>query len=236
MDKVTRRELKQDRFALEVEHSVDFVSGHRGQFVKWGGTGLAVVVLIFGTIWYRSYQHQARQELLAAALQDQNTQPGPAQSEFAISFPSQADKDQAVNKAFSEVIAKYPGSEEAMVAEFYLAAQAADKGDLAQAQKRFQSVVDTGPKDYASLAKLSLAQIYQSQGKLPEAEKLVRSVIDNPTALVSKEQATINLARLVAPSNPQEARKLLEPLRANERSAISRAALTALSDLPQAQK
>jgi predicted negative regulator of RcsB-dependent stress response len=137
-----------------------------------------------------------------------------------------------VNKAFSELVAKYPGSDEAMVAEFYLAAQAAEKGDLAQAQKRFQLVVDSGPKDYASLAKLSLAQIFQSQGKLPEAEKLVRGVMDNPTALVSKEQATITLARLVAPSNPQEARKLLEPLRASERAAVSRAALTALSDLP----
>jgi predicted negative regulator of RcsB-dependent stress response len=233
VDKVTRRELKQDRFALEVEHSVDYVSGHRREFIKWGAIGLAAVLLIVGVVWYRSYEHQARQELLAIALQDQNTQPGPPQSEYAISFPSQADKDQAVTKAFSDVVAKYPGSDEAMTAEFYLAAQAVDKGDLAQAQKRFQLVVDSGPKDYASLAKLSLAQIYQSQGKLADAEKLVRSVIDNPTALVSKEQATINLARLVATTNPQEARKLLEPLRASERSAVSRAALTALSDLPQ---
>ena len=232
MDKFTRRELKQDRFALEVEHSVEYVSGHRAPIIKWGSLGLAVVLLVVGVIWYRSYQHQARQELLAAAIQDQNVQVGPSQSEYAVAFPSQADKDAAVNKAFSELVAKYPGSDEAMVAEFYLAAQAAEKGDLAQAQKRFQLVVDSGPKDYASLAKLSLAQIFQSQGKLPEAEKLVRGVMDNPTALVSKEQATITLARLVAPSNPQEARKLLEPLRASERAAVSRAALTALSDLP----
>jgi predicted negative regulator of RcsB-dependent stress response len=233
VDKVTRRELKQDRFKLEVEHSVDFVSGHRGQFIKWGSIGLAVALLAVGVLWYRSYQHQARQELLSVALQDQNGTVGPAQNDTSIFFPSQADKDQAIAKAFSDVIAKYPGSDEALISEFYLGSQAADKGDLAQAQKRFQVVVDSGPKDYASLAKLSLAQILQSEGKLPEAEKLVRSVIDNPTTLVSKEQATINLARLVATNNPQEARKLLEPLRANERSAVSRAALTALSDLPQ---
>ncbi len=233
MDKVTRKELKTDRFALEVEHSVDYVSGHRGQIIKWGAIGLAAVALIVGFFWYRTYQHDARQELLSQALQMQNVQPGPAQNEYTISFPSQTDKDQAVNKAFSEVLAKYPGSDEAMIAQFYLAAQAADKGDLTQAQKRFQDVVDNGPKDYASLAKLSLATIYQSQGKVADGEKLVRSVMDNPTTLVSKEQATIALARLVAPSNPQEARKLLEPLRASTRGAISRAALTALSDLPQ---
>lgn len=233
MDKVTRKELKTDRFALEVEHSVEYVSVHRSQIVKWGSLAAAAVLLIVGTLWYRSYQHAARQQALAAAIQIQNSQVGPSQSEYAISYPSQADKDQAVSKAFSDLIAKYPGSDEAMIGEFYLAAQAADKGDLTQAQKRFQLVVDSGPKDYASLAKLSLAQIYQSQGKLSEAEKLVRSVMDNPTVLVSKEQATISLAHLVAPSNPQEARKLLEPLRANPRGAVSRAALTALGDLPQ---
>ena len=52
--------------------------------------------------------------------------------------------------------------------------------------------------------------------------------IAKPTVLVSKEHATIVLARLLAPSRPAEARKLLEPLR-TARSVISRAALTALS-------
>ena len=47
-----------------------------------------------------------------------------------------------------------------------------------------------------------------------EAEKLLRSLIDDPTILVSKEQATIALAKVVAKKNPAEARKLLEPLRA----------------------
>ncbi len=29
MDKLTRKELKSDKFALEVQHSVEFVSQHR---------------------------------------------------------------------------------------------------------------------------------------------------------------------------------------------------------------
>ncbi len=233
MDKVTRKELKTDRFALEVEHSVEYVSGHRKQIIQWGAIGVAAVLLIVGIVWYRSYQHQARQDMLASALQMQNAQVGPSQNEYAITFLTQPEKDKSVAKAFSDIIAKYPGSDEAMIAEFYLGSQAANAGDLAQAQKRFQIVVDSGAKDYASLAKLSLATIYQSQGKLAEAEKLIHSVMDNPTALVSKDQATISLAHLVASTNPQEARKLLEPLRASPRGAISRAALSALSDLPE---
>jgi hypothetical protein len=48
---------------------------------------------------------------------------------------------------------------------------------------------------------------------------------------VSKEQAIIALAKLKAKDNPAEARKLLEPLRAEKRSAVSRAAITALNEI-----
>ncbi len=62
----------------------------------------------------------------------------------------------------------------------------------------------------------------------------LRSIIDDPTILVSKPQATITLAKIVAKKNPAEARKLLEPLRA-ERGPVSRAAITALGEMPAAR-
>jgi len=91
-------------------------------------------------------------------------------------------------------------------------------------------VAESGKDAYASQAKLSLAQIYDSMGRQADAEKLLRSLIDDPTILVSKEQATIALAKVLAKKNPAEARKLLEPLRA-ERGPVSRAALTALGEM-----
>lgn len=234
MDRITRKELKSDRFALEVEHGVEYAKDHRQQIVRYGGIALAAVVLVSGLYWYRSTQRETREAALSAALEVQNTQVGPAPgAEPGTSFATQADKDAAVNKAFTELAAKYSGSAEGTIAEYYLGAQASDKGDLSQAQKRFQSVIDSGEKPYASLAKLSLAQIYGAQGKLGDGEKLIRSVIDDPTVLVSKEEATIALARLIAPTKPDEARKLLEPLRGSSRSAVSRAAITALSDIPK---
>ena len=233
MDKLTRKELKSDNFAIEVEHGVGYVTDHRQTFIKWGSIGLAVVVAIVAIAWYRGYQHDKRAEALAAALQIQNAMVGPPQNEFALAYPSQAEKDKASGKAFADLAAKYPNTSEGEIGEYYLAAAAADKGDLAQAEKRFKLVADSGEKDYASLAKLSLAQIYQAQNKIPEAENLIKTVIDHPTSLVSKDEATIALAHVMANSKPQEARKILEGLRGSQRSAISRAALTALSDIPQ---
>lgn len=231
MDKLTRKELKSDRFALEVQHSVDYVSDHRRQLIRWISIGAAVAVVLAGIYLYRSHEHALRQELLAKAFRIQNANVGQPGNEFIESYPTNAEKVQAANKAFTEVAVRYPGTEEADIAQYFLATAAADKGDIQEAERRFKVVVDSGKSGYSSLAKLSLAQLYNSEGKPAEGEKLIRSVIDKPTVFVSKEEATIALARLIGPTKPQEARKLLEPLRANERSAVSRAALTALSDI-----
>ena len=54
---------------------------------------------------------------------------------------------------------------------------------------------------------------------------------DNPTALFSKENAQIELAKLIAPTKPEEAKKLLEPLRQlSTRNAVSRWAITAFGE------
>ena len=230
---ITRKELKSDRFALEVQHSVEYVSEHRQQLTRWGVIAAAALVIAVIAYVYMGHQHDARAAVLQAALRLQNAQVGPAQNDFTEAFPTQAEKDQATLKAWTDLAAKYPGSDEGMIAEYFLGSRAADKGDLAQAERRFKLVADSGEKDYAALAKLSLAQIYGSEGKIADGEKLLRSVIDHPTVLVSKDQATIALAHLLASTKPEEARKLLEPLRGSDRSAVSKAALTALSELPK---
>ena len=47
---------------------------------------------------------------------------------------------------------------------------------------------------------------------------------------ISKEQAQIELAKVIAQSKPDEAKKLLEPLRTSPRSTVSRWAVTAYGD------
>jgi predicted negative regulator of RcsB-dependent stress response len=105
---------------------------------------------------------------------------------------------------------------------------------MPDAEKHLKIVADSGKDAFASQAKLSLSHVYAATGRQGEAEKLLRSIMDDPTVLVSKEEATITLARLLAKSNPVEARKLLEPLRA-ERGPVSRAAITLLGEIPAAR-
>ena len=230
---LSRKELKSDRFALEVQHSVEYVGDHRRVIIRWTSIGAVVALALLGLYLYRQHEHTVRQEQLAQAFKIQNAQVGPPGNEYMTSFPTAAERDKASTKAFTDLAVKYPGTDEGSIAEYFLATAAADRGNIQEAEKRFKSVADSGDAGYGSLAKLSLAQIYNSEGKAADGEKLIRSIIDKPTVFVSKEEATIALARLIGPAKPLEAQKLLEPLRANERSAVSRAALTALSDIKQ---
>jgi predicted negative regulator of RcsB-dependent stress response len=230
VDRAHRRELKHDKFIEQVGHSVDYAADHKSQIIKYGAAVVIVLIAVFGWYFYSNQQRAVRQQALRDAMRVQEAQIGPSTSQFVLSFPSEAEKDKAVEKAFTELSNKYSGSAEGAIARYFLGIAAADDGKLAEAEKHFKAVAETGDETYASQAKLSLAQVYEATGRAADAEKLLRSMIDDPTILVSKEQATIALGRLLAKTKPEEARKLLEPLR-TERGPVSRAAISALGEM-----
>jgi predicted negative regulator of RcsB-dependent stress response len=230
MDRHTRKELKTDKFAQGVGTGFEFLSEHRGQAVRWGLIALAVVVIVGGVWLYRSHQATLRTELLAKAMQIDDAVVGPPQPP-RLSFPTAEAKEKARVAAYTDVAVKYPGSREAAIAQLAVASAQSDEGRTDDALKTFKEIMDTAPEPYNSVAKSSIAQIYASQGKNDEAEKLLRQLVDNPTVFVSKEQATLDLARLIAKKNPAEARKLLEPLSASKRSVVSRTAIAELGTI-----
>jgi TolA-binding protein len=230
VDRITRKELKRDKFALEVEHTVEYVAEHRKAVIRYSVIGAAVLVLVLGFLAYRRHQQAARQASLTSALEVQQAAIGPAPNEFVRAYPTEQARDEAAGKAFADVASKYSGSDEAAIAEYYLGTIAANQGKNAEAEKWLKSAIDSGSANYASLAKLTLAEVYKAEGKIGEGEALLRSLIAKPTDFVSKEHATIALAELLASSRPEEARKLLEPLR-TERSTVSSAAIAALGEM-----
>ena len=231
MDRITRSKLKTDRFAVEVEHSVEYVAEHRKQVILYGSIALAVVAIIAGIYYYLDRKHDQRQLELAQAMDIMQAIIGNSPPGGGLAFPTDAARNTAAEKAFKDLLDKYSGSQEGTIASLYLGALATDQNKLADAEKYFQKAVDTGDRNYASMAKLSLAQVYFSTNRPAEGEKLLRSLYDNPTLFVSKEQAAIALARALAVSKPAEARKLLDPLK-SERPAVGQAAITLLAQLP----
>ena len=231
MSRITRKELKSDQFALEVEHGITFFEQHKNEAAKYGAILVGVVVLIAGYTWYSRSQHATRQEALTQAIKTQEAPIGQSAT-GGMAFLTQEAKDAETTRVFTEVATKYSGSDEGEVAQYYLGAIKADQGKLAEAEKLFQEVAQKADKNYASLAKLSLAQIFFADGRADQGEKTLRDLIENPTVFVSSDQARITLARFLAPKKPAEARKLLEPLRTRADSA-GQVALSLLAEIPQ---
>jgi predicted negative regulator of RcsB-dependent stress response len=226
--------LKQDKFAVEVEHTVDFFAAHRQQSILYGGIALAVILIAGGVFYFRSSQHAVRQQVLGEALALANAPVGAAAPTGGPSFPTEAAKNDAVTKTLNKVVSDYSGSEEGYVAEYYLAGRTFDAGKTDDARKKYEDVAYHASANYASLAKLALAEIDAGDNRGSEAETLLKDLMDHPTDLVSKTEATIAYAKVIGPTRPDEARKMLNEIMTDkDQTNLRPIALAALNDLPQ---
>ncbi len=228
MDKQLREQLKHDKFVEEVGHTVDYLSAHRDAVRKYGMAAGALVLVAIGIWTFLGWQRGARRDDLRKAQSILEAQTGDV-------YKTIADKDAAALKAFNDMASKYSGSREGTIAQLQAATLLCDQGKEADCEKALQTAAASGDAEGASLGKLSLATYYQAQGKNDQAEPLLRQLMDRPTAMVSKEQATIALARLIGKTKNAEARKLLEGLQSSTRPPVSRAAVAAMGELSAAK-
>ena len=232
MDKTLRKELKTDELAVATEHAIGYAASHRQQVIRYAAIGLGVLVIIAGAFWFMESRAAERRAALRDVYVAREATVGAEPQNGALkAFSSQQLKDEAVDKAMNNLTTMYPGTEEASIALFQKATMLADKGNLTESRKIYDQLATAGG-DYGSLARFSIAQAMVSEGKVADAEKIFREMIASPTLMVSKEQATMALARAIMNTKPDEARKLLEPLRAHPRNQVSRNAVSLLGEIP----
>lgn len=229
MDRQTRHDLKTDKFVEEFAHAATYVGEHKSQFVKYAVAAVVVILLAVGGWYFMQSQKHARQSELTAAMKTYNSVVGVQDSSQVRAFPTEADRQKAILAEFTPLTTKFSGTDEGAVASYLLGVNAADQGKLDDAVKNLQTAASSN-SPYQALAKLSLADVYAAQGKSADAEKLLREVMAKPSIVAPKDLATLNLARLLGKSKPDEARKLLEDLR-SQTGAASRAAVNVLGEL-----
>ncbi len=192
--------------------AIHYTSLHKSQVVRWGIGALAALLLAGGAWWFWSYQKANREADLRDAFLVSEATVGKESTPFTKNFATQQAKDDAVLKAFTDVAAKDSGTKEGDVAAFYTAGLKNEKGDTNTAIVILKGIVDGG-RPVSSIARLSLANLYAGQGKYLEAETLVKSLVDRPTSLVSKEHAQIQLAEILGKHDPEAAKKLLASIK-----------------------
>jgi predicted negative regulator of RcsB-dependent stress response len=224
---LTRHELKEqlehDQFTDSVSSALHYASSHKQRLIQWAIAAAVVVALVAAAVWFNSYRRAQRQRDLQAAFAIVDAQVGPA-NEYTKTFATQDLKTRASIKALSAVVAKDGGTAEGYLAQYYLGTLKAQQNDLKGAEADLRTAASSS-SDSAALAKIALAQVYLSSNRLPEAQELLRSLVNKPTDLVSKEQAQVLLAQLDASSNPQRAKQILQGLKGPKVSpAVTRAA------------
>src|ERR1700677_938127 len=105
--------MKQDKFAAEVEHTVDFFAAHRQSTVRYGAIALAVILIVAAVFYYRNSQHSVREQVLGEAIALATAPIGTAAPSGGPSFPTEAARKDAVTKALNKIMADYSGSQEA---------------------------------------------------------------------------------------------------------------------------
>lgn len=216
MDRATRKELKTDHFAEKVGIAVEEVTAHKKEVTRYGIIGLIVVVLIVaGVTWYRS-QAATRRAAFDALLRTMEAPIAPPGQSAGTSYATQEEKDKAVAAALEEFTRKYAGTNEEALARYFIASNAIEDGQLDKALTEVEVAIRNGNSDTADIARFMKANILASQGKNDEAEKIYRELLGSSSGFLSKDEVTVALAKVLAKKNPDEAVKLLEPLRLSE--------------------
>jgi hypothetical protein len=224
---LTRHELKDqlqhDHFTDAVSNVVSYAGSHRQPLIRAGVAVVLIALLGGGIWWYLADQAAKRQQELSAAMTIQDAPVGAA-SDFAKSYPTEDAKKDAFMAAISSVAAKYPGTREGLIAQYYRGTARAQKGDVAGAESDLRIVADSS-SGVAPLAKIALVNLYTGDKKGVEAQTLLQGLIKNPSPLVSKAQAQILEAQVDQSSNPQAAKDALKSIdaAARERPPVKRA-------------
>lgn len=211
MNRITRKELKKDEFALEVSKTYDFIQEQRSLVIRYTVAAAVAVVLVAGGYWLFSHRKGQAQEQLAHATRVFFSEPG--STEPGMNFPDAKARYTQAGKEFATVADKYSWLHEAEVARYYQGLAQAELGRTDDAARNLKAVADKNDNKISPLARYALAGVYVRTGKLDDAEKLYRELAANPAPVVPKETAQLALADVLSTKNPAEALKVLEQVK-----------------------
>lgn len=217
--RLTRKELKTDRFVEKVTAIIDEVMGRRQEVTRYGIIAAIVLALILGgSAWYRS-QAKSRRAAFDALLRVMESPVAAAGESGGTAHATQVDKEKAVTAALDEFTKAHAGTNEEALARYFIASNDVSDGKLDKALSEVEVAIKDGNSDTSAIARFLKGNILASRGKDDEAEKIYRDLLKGSSSgFLTKAEVTVALAKLIAKKNPDEAVKLLEPMRLEDSS------------------
>lgn len=226
MQGYTRRQLKEDKFVETAQGAAEWTSSHRQPLI-YSGVAVLVIVLAAAGLWsWRNKQNDAANIALGSAMRvfTANIVPAgiPSGPETKDSFSSTAARGKAAEKEFAAIADKYSHTDAGHIARYLQGVAAMQAGENAVAEQQLKAVADSGDKNIAALAKMSLANYYGSSNRAADATRLYKDLEDHPTDTVSKVAAQMAMAELYESTDPQQASSLYQQiLKENPNSPVA---------------
>ena len=216
----TRHQLKEDRFSRATigaaETAVHWTVEHKSKLIAGAIAAVVVLAALFGAWYYLSRQDAKASLELTQAMRTLDTpvRPAgvPAQPDFP-SFASAQERTDTAKKQLLAIIDRYPHTNTADVARYFLGTTALEAGDNAAAERELKNVANVHSPDLSSLAKMALATLYSNTNRTKDALELYKQLADKPTMTVSKVAADLKLAALYEVSQqPSEAKRIYQQI------------------------
>lgn len=226
MAEFSRKRLKQDRFAEVVGKEVQLFQQHRTSITI---VAVAVIAAIVGGYSYSAYRARVAEEAKSAFMAAVRLYGGTVTTEPRpgfVTYTTAGERQRRVTEAFEEILSDYPTRPEAAGAHYYLGLLDIEQQKDDDAKADLEKAV-AGGGEYASMARLVLADLLARNDQVDEAKQQYQHLIDHPSGLVPKERAQLAYARMLADKDPEAAKPLLEELMAQP-GAVSVAAGTTM--------
>jgi TolA-binding protein len=186
MKSTERHKLKENEFARTFAHARDAIET-RGRDITLIAVAVVVVIaLVGGYAWWRQSRNARANTLLAAALAVYEAPvvvppppaPGsPLPVQQPGTFGTERVKLDAALPKLLEAADTYPTTDAGIAARYHAAGVLASLERYAEAEKKYQEVVDkAGNRIYARTARLGLAESQVAQGKFDNAINVYREM------------------------------------------------------------
>ena len=217
MDQQTKQALKHDQFIDTTHKGLDWASENRHVVIVTSAILLAILIVVVGGFVIYNNRSNAASVAFGAAMQEYQTplaEPGQQVPPGIKTYATVAERAKAANQLFMAAADKYNMEPDGKTARYFGGLTYLEEGNNGAAESTLKQVASGWNSELASLAKLSLANLYRQTGQDAKAVDLYNELTAKPTTSVPAGLAQLQLAELYeSQGKPEDAKKIYAKLK-----------------------
>lgn len=217
MDQQTKQALKHDQFIDTTQHGLEWASENRNTVIIASSILIALIIIVVGSFVIYNNRSEAASVAFGAAMQEYQVplaEPGQQVPPGVKTYSSAAERAKAANQLFIAAADKYSMMPDGKTARYFAGLTAIEAGNNSAAESSLKEVAGGWNSELASLAKLSLANLYRQTGRDSQAIDLYNELTAKPTTSVPAGLAQLQLAEMYeSQGKSEDAKKIYAKLK-----------------------